>query len=163
MPLRYQFVRGIPQISQQRYTGFCLNGFLQHLSMTCSPNTISNDSYNVYLGIKMLKSHHHRGCTARHCTCIYHQHDRGPQYLCHLGSTANLACAAKSIIEPHDPFNHSDISRGSSSTKNLQHTAWWHHPGIEAIAGLRRGNRSRGRIDIIRPNFEWLYPYTSRA
>src|SRR5205823_2464613 len=131
--------------------------------MADSPNSIRNDSYNVYLRIEMLKSQYNCGCAPRHGACIYYQHDRGREQLCNLSSTSHIACAALPIVEPHDPFNEGDISRGSSATKNVQHTAGRHHPGIQVIAGLGCGKGEMGRIDIVRSNFEWLHPYASSA
>src|SRR5579884_323551 len=129
--------------------------------MACSPNSIRNDSYNMYLWIEVLKSQHNSGSTPRHCTCIYYQHDRCREQLCNLSSTSHIACAALSIVESHDSFNNGDIGRGSSATKNVEHTAGGHHPGIQVIAGLGCGKGEMGRIDIVRSNFEWLHPYAS--
>src|SRR5512135_3476532 len=113
--------------------------------MTCSPNAVCNDSNDVYLWIEMLKPHHHRGSTPSHCPCIDDQHDRCLEELGNLGSTSNIAGAALSVIQPHDPFNYRDISRGSTSTKNVEHSTGWHHPRIEVIAGLACGQGKMGR------------------
>src|SRR5713101_7731770 len=131
--------------------------------MTRSPNAVGNPSDDVNLWIELLKSQHYCGCTPRHGTCIDDQHDRCLEDLGNLGSTSHVACAALSIIEPHHPLDHRDLSRGSSHTKNVQHTAGWHHPGIQVIAGSGRGQGEMGRIDIVRPNFEGLDLDASRA
>src|SRR6266566_8921462 len=124
--------------------------------MTRSPNTVRNHSCDAYLGIEMLKSQYHSGCTARHGPRIDDQHDRRLEELCNLGSTSHIASAALSIVEPHHPFDHRDLSRGCSCAKNVQHPAGWHHPGIQVIAGLGRGQGEMGGIDIVRSNFEGL-------
>src|SRR5215470_13910806 len=131
--------------------------------MTDSPNAVGNHSYDVYLWIELLKSQHHCGCTACHGACVDDQHDRCLEDLGNFSSTANVARAALSIIEPHDPFNHRDLSRGSSRAKNVQHTPGWHHPGIQVIAGSGCGQGEMGRIDIVRSNFEGLDRYAARA
>src|SRR5947209_13734381 len=105
--------------------------------MTCSPNAVRNHSCDVYLWIEMLKSQHHRGCTPRHGTRIDDQHDRGLEDLCNLGSTSQVAGATLAIIEPHHPFDHGDLSRGSSPAKNVQHTAGWHHRSEEHTSELQ--------------------------
>src|SRR5947207_12792968 len=131
--------------------------------MTGSPNPVRNHSDDVYLWIEMLKSQHHCGCTPRHSTCIDEQHDRRLEELGNLGSTSHVAGATLAIIEPHDPFNHRDLSRGGSRAKNVQPTAGWHHPGIQVIAGSGRSQGEMGRIDIVRSNFERLGRYAARA
>src|SRR6266568_5623200 len=123
--------------------------------MTCSPNAVRNHSDDVDLWIEVLKSHHHCGCTPSHGACIDDQHNRCAKDLCNFSSTSNVAGAALSIIEPHDSFNHGDISSGSS-TKNIQHTAGWHHPGIQVIARSGCGRCQMRRINIVWSNFEWL-------
>src|SRR6266581_4726372 len=131
--------------------------------MTRSPNAVRNHSCDAYLRIEMLKSQHNCSCTPRHGPCIDDQHNRCLQELCNLGSTSHVAGAALSIIEPHDPFDHRDISRGSSTTKYVQHTAGWHHPGIQVIARTGCGHCEMGWIDIVRPNFKWLNLYAASA
>src|SRR5260221_9805734 len=74
MPLGYQGVREVTQIAQERYTRFRLDCLLQQASMTCSSDAVGDDAYDVDLRVKMLKSHHHCGCTPRHRTCIDDQH-----------------------------------------------------------------------------------------
>src|SRR5205809_7612920 len=131
--------------------------------MTRSPNAVGNHSGDVYLWIELLKSQHYCGCTSRHGTCIDDQHDRCLEDLGNLGSTSHVACASLAIIESHHPLDHGDLSRGSSHTKNVQHTAGWHHPGIQVIAGSGCNQGEMGRIDIVRSNFEGLDCYAARA
>src|SRR6266699_2511475 len=163
MPLGHQLVRGIPKISHERDARFRLDCFLQQASMTRSPNAVGKHSDDVYLWIELLKSQHYCGCTSRHGTCIDDQHDRCLEDLGNLGSTSHVAGASLAIIEPHDPLDHRDLSRGSSHTKHIQHPAGWHHPGIQVIAGSGRSQGEMGRIDIVRSNFEWLDRYAARA
>src|SRR5216683_3537590 len=131
--------------------------------MTGSSNAVRDHSCDAYLWIEVLKSQHHCGCTARHGPRIDDQHDGCLEELCNLGSTSHVAGATLAIIEPHDPFDHGDLSRGSSHTKNVQHPAGWHHPGIQVIAGAGCGQGEMGRVDIVRTNFEGLDRYTARA
>src|SRR5258708_9324477 len=163
MPLGYQVVREVTQIAQERYAGFCLDCLLQQASVTCSSDAVGEDAYHVDLWIDMLESQHHGGCTSRHRTCIDDQHDRCLEDLCYLGSTSYVACAPLAIIEPHHPLDHGDLSRGSSTTKHVQHTAGWRHPGIQVIAVSGCSKCEMGRIDIVWPNFERVNLDASRA
>src|SRR5260370_738858 len=128
--------------------------------MPCSSNVVRNDSDDVNLWIEVLKSHHHGGGTPCHCPCIDDQHDWCSQDFGNLGSASDVAGTALSVIQPYDPFDHRDISRGSNSTKNVEHATGWHHPGIQVIAGLGGGQGEMGWIDIVQSNFEWLNPDT---
>src|SRR6266487_5983740 len=131
--------------------------------MPGSPNAVGNHSCDLYLWIEMLKPQHHSGCTPCHGTCVNDQHDRCLEDLCNLGSTSQVAGTTLAIIEHHHPLDHGDLSRGSSHTKNVQHTAGWHHPGIQVIAGSGCGQGKMGRVDIVRPNFEGLHLDAARA
>ena len=61
------------------------------------------------------------------------------------------------------PFDYRDVSACSIGTKNVQHAAGRHHPTIQVIARLGCGQCEVGRIDVVRSDFEGLYPYASRA
>src|SRR6266699_5213695 len=131
--------------------------------MPGSPNAVGNHSCDLYLWIEMLKPQHHSGCTPCHGTCVNDQHDRCLEDLCNLGSTSHVAGATLAIIEPHHSFDHGDLSRSGRPAKNVQHTAGWHHPGIQVIAGSGCSQGEMGRIDIVRSNFEGLDCYAARA
>src|SRR5258708_37508237 len=131
--------------------------------MPGSANAIGNHSRDADLWIELLKPQHRRGCTPGHRPRIDDQHDRCLEELGNLGSTAYAAGATLAIIESHHPLDHGDLSRGSSPTKYVQHTAGWQHPGIQVVAGPGCGQGEMGRIDIVRSNFEGLHLDASRT